>query len=167
MRRLLGLLALLVVFGILLTINYLRPVDAVAASPILPAMQRVPGLAPDLPWPAGGAAAAVSGLGLIGSHGDSSPRPMASVAKVMTALVVLEDHPLSPTEEGSTVTVTQEDFANYQRESAAGQSVVPVEVGEALTERQLLEGMLIPSGNNFADLLARWDGDRPTHSSRR
>jgi D-alanyl-D-alanine carboxypeptidase (penicillin-binding protein 5/6) len=158
MRRLLGVLALLVASGILLTINYLRPVDAVAASPILPAMQRVPGLAPDLPWPAGGAAVAVAGLGLIGSHGDSSPRPMASVAKVMTALVVLEDHPLSPTEEGSLVTVTQEDFANYQRESAAGQSVVPVEVGEALTERQLLEGMLIPSGNNFADLLARWDG---------
>jgi len=32
-----------------------------------------------------------------------------------------------------------------------------VQVGEALTERQLLDGLLIPSGNNFADLLARWD----------
>jgi D-alanyl-D-alanine carboxypeptidase (penicillin-binding protein 5/6) len=32
-----------------------------------------------------------------------------------------------------------------------------VQLGETLTERQLLEGLLIPSGNNLADMLARWD----------
>jgi serine-type D-Ala-D-Ala carboxypeptidase (penicillin-binding protein 5/6) len=157
MRRLLVALALVFVLGVVVTFNYLRPVDAVAASPIMPTGQRVPGQAPELPWPAGGAAVAASGIGIIGSHGDPSPRPMASVAKVMTALVVIADHPLDPAQPGEQVTVTSEDFANYQREAADGQSVVAVQVGETLTERQLLDGLLIPSGNNFADILARWD----------
>jgi serine-type D-Ala-D-Ala carboxypeptidase (penicillin-binding protein 5/6) len=157
MRRLLKALAVLAALGFILTVNYLRPVDAVAASPIVPAVQRVPGQAPDLPWPSGSAAIAVTGMGTIGTHGDSSPRPMASVAKVVTALVVLADHPLGPTDQGVAVTVTQEDFTNYQREASGGQSVVAVRLGDSLTERQLLEGMLIPSGNNFADMLARWD----------
>src|SRR6202521_5174055 len=106
MRRLLGALAVLAALGVILTINSLRPVDAVAASPIVPAVQRVPGQAPDLPWPSGSAAIAVSGMGTIGTHGDNSARPMASVAKVMTALVVLADHPLGPTDQGPAVTVT-------------------------------------------------------------
>jgi D-alanyl-D-alanine carboxypeptidase (penicillin-binding protein 5/6) len=142
---------------VLVTVNYLRPIDGVAATPIVPAVQRVPGQAPELPWPSGSAAVAVPGLGTIGSHGDASPRPMASVAKVMAALVAQADHPLTPTGQGDTVTVTQADFSNYQKESADGQSVVAVQLGETLTERQLLEGLLIPSGNNLADMLARWD----------
>jgi D-alanyl-D-alanine carboxypeptidase (penicillin-binding protein 5/6) len=157
MRRLLSALTAMFALGFIVTFNYLRPVDAVAASPILPGVQRVPGQAPDLPWPAVGAAVAVSGLGLIGSHGDSSPRPMASVAKVMTALVVVADHPIGPAEQGPVVSVTDADFANYQREATDGQSVVAVRVGEMLSERQLLDGLLIPSGNNFADILAGWD----------
>ena len=157
MRRLLVALTLMFVLGVVVTFNYLRPVDAVAASPIMPSVQRVPGQAPDLPWPAGGAAVAINGIGMIGSHGDPAPRPMASVAKVMTALVVVADHPLDPAQQGEKVTVTDEDFANYRREATDGQSVVAVEAGETLTERQLLDGLLIPSGNNFADLLARWD----------
>ena len=157
MRRLLVALTVMLAIGVIVTFNYLRPVDAVAASALLPAVQRIPGQAPNLPWPAGNAAIAVSGIGLIGSHGDNSPRPMASVAKVMTALVVVGDHPLDPAQQGEVVTVTEEDFANYRRESTDGQSVVAVQVGEVLTERQLLDGLMIPSGNNFADLLARWD----------
>jgi serine-type D-Ala-D-Ala carboxypeptidase (penicillin-binding protein 5/6) len=37
------------------------------------------------------------------------------------------------------------------------QSVVKVVAGESLTELQTLEGLLIPSGNNLAVLLADWD----------
>jgi D-alanyl-D-alanine carboxypeptidase (penicillin-binding protein 5/6) len=69
----------------------------------------------------------------------------------------MADHPLAAGQDGDIVTVTADDVANYQREKAGGQSVVAVQAGETLTERQLLEGMLIPSGNNLADLVARWD----------
>jgi serine-type D-Ala-D-Ala carboxypeptidase (penicillin-binding protein 5/6) len=41
--------------------------------------------------------------------------------------------------------------------SGRGQSVVKVAAAEKLTERQALEALLIPSGNNIASLLARWD----------
>ena len=39
-------------------------------------------------------------------------------------------------------------------DAAQGQSVVAVRAGEQLSERQLLEALLIPSGNNIARMLA-------------
>ena len=39
---------------------------------------------------------------------------------------------------------------------ARGQSIVAVRAGEQLTERQLVEALLIPSGNNIAQMLATW-----------
>jgi D-alanyl-D-alanine carboxypeptidase (penicillin-binding protein 5/6) len=40
---------------------------------------------------------------------------------------------------------------------AQGQSVVPVAAGERLNEFEVLEGLLIRSGNNIAESLALWD----------
>ena len=152
------LAAVLVGAGALAVFNYVRPGGAVPATPLKPEVARVTGSAPAIAWPSGAASAVgVPELGSLGSHGDPSPQPMASVAKVMTALVVLEGHPLTLTQPGEAVTVTGEDVAEFEREKAGGQSVVPVRQGETLGERQLLEGMLIPSGNNLANLLARWD----------
>jgi D-alanyl-D-alanine carboxypeptidase (penicillin-binding protein 5/6) len=55
------------------------------------------------------------------------------------------------------VTITAADVQTYEADLASRQSVVEVREGEKLTERDLLEGLLIPSANNFADTLARWD----------
>jgi serine-type D-Ala-D-Ala carboxypeptidase (penicillin-binding protein 5/6) len=82
---------------------------------------------------------------------------MASTAKMMTALLVLEDHPLALNEAGPIVTVTRADVATYFAERNQGESVVPVAAGEQLSEYQLLQGLLLPSASNFADLLANWD----------
>ncbi|MET8785298.1 serine hydrolase [Streptomyces sp. NPDC004589] len=111
-----------------------------------------------LPWPhEGQASVLVEGLGDrgdLGTHGTQTPVPIASIAKVMTAYVILRDHPLHDGESGPRVTV-DESAAN---ESVSGvESSVPVVQGRRLSERQLLELMLIPSGNNIARLLARWD----------
>ena len=117
-----------------------------------------PGARGPLAWPAHGEAAlAVSGLGLIGAPGSARPTPIASVTKVMTAYIVLTDHPLVGDAQGPTLTVTAADAAAEQRDASAGQSVLPVRAGERLTERQALEGLLLPSGNNAAALLAAWD----------
>jgi D-alanyl-D-alanine carboxypeptidase (penicillin-binding protein 5/6) len=111
-----------------------------------------------LPWPrVGEAALAVPGVGTVGTHGGDAPLPIASITKVMTALVVLQDHPLAPGESGPTLTVTPADVATYQNDVATQQSVLAVAAGEQLTELQALEGLLIPSANNVADLLAQWD----------
>ncbi len=149
---------LLLIVAVAATINYFRPIPAVTATPLLPAAETVPGTAPSLPWPSRGAAAVgVSGLGFIASSGNEQAAPAASVTKVMTALVVLGDKPLGKDETGPQVTLTDVDVQSYRSDLSDMQSVIKVEAGEQLTELQLLEGMLIPSANNFAETIARWD----------
>jgi len=108
-----------------------------------------------LEWPGEGeAAVAVNGVGNLGAVGGSDPVPIASLAKVMTAYLVLQDDPLGPGEEGFTITVGHADVEDLERRRELGQSVVPVEAGEVLSERQALEALLLPSANNVAALLA-------------
>jgi D-alanyl-D-alanine carboxypeptidase (penicillin-binding protein 5/6) len=82
---------------------------------------------------------------------------MASVAKVMTALVLLADKPLAKGELGPVLTMTDQDVATYMADVAQQQSVVPVAAGERLNEFEALQALLVPSGNNIAETLARWD----------
>jgi len=106
-------------------------------------------------WPSEGqAAVAVEGLGKLGASGEETPVPIASVAKVMTAYLVLRDHPLELGEEGFTMTIGSADVEDLRRRVALNQSVVAVEAGEVLSERQALEALLLPSANNVAALLA-------------
>ena len=137
--------------------QYFRPLPVTAASLILPATERL-GVAPALPWPAQGEAAlVVDGFGQVGSSGGLLPVPMASTAKLMTALLVLEDHPLALNEPGPTLTVTRADVNTFLAQRNQNESVVPVVAGEQLSEYQLLQGLLLPSASNFAEMLATWD----------
>jgi D-alanyl-D-alanine carboxypeptidase (penicillin-binding protein 5/6) len=103
-------------------------------------------------WPQQGQAAFVLGDGRPAASPHQQPAPIASLAKVMAAYLTLERYPLSGAQDGFTITVTEEQAqAEAQRQ---GQSVVAVRAGEQLTERQLLEALLIPSGNNIARMLA-------------
>ncbi|WP_078621198.1 D-alanyl-D-alanine carboxypeptidase family protein [Streptomyces aurantiacus] len=111
-----------------------------------------------LPWPREGQTSVlVEGLGArgeLGTKGTQTPVPIASVTKVMTAYVILRAHPLRAGESGPDITVDQQAAA----ESVSSvESSVPVREGQRLSERRLLELLLIPSGNNIARLLARWD----------
>ena len=138
--------------------NYVQPIPAVVATASRPTQFTIGGAPPTLPWPSAGAAAVgVAGLGLIAASGDVAPTPTASVAKVMTALVLLDDKPLALGESGPTLTITDADVVTYMADAAAKQSVVRVIAGERLSEFAALEALLIPSGNNIAETLARWD----------
>ena len=101
-------------------------------------------------WPLQGQAALVLGNGRPAASPHERPAPIASLAKVMTAYLTLKHYPLSGTQDGFTITVSEEQA----QAEAQGQSVVAVRAGEQLTERQLLEALLIPSGNNIARMLA-------------
>jgi serine-type D-Ala-D-Ala carboxypeptidase (penicillin-binding protein 5/6) len=139
-------------------INYLRPIPEVTASALVPAQKTTLGTPPILPWPsAGSAAVGVSGLGKLADSGNESRLPAASVAKVMTAMVVIHDKPFPLGQTGGSITITDLDVQAYQNDKAQEQSVVAVQAGEVLSEYQALQGMLIPSGNNIAETLARWD----------
>jgi D-alanyl-D-alanine carboxypeptidase (penicillin-binding protein 5/6) len=119
---------------------------------ILPANPRAAGSR--VSWPQQGQAALVLGEGRPAASPDQQPAPIASLAKVMTAYLTLERYPLSGEEEGFTITVTAAQAQTGAREAAQGASVVAVRAGEQLTERQLLEALLIPSGNNIAQMLS-------------
>jgi D-alanyl-D-alanine carboxypeptidase (penicillin-binding protein 5/6) len=118
-----------------------------------------------LPWPTRGQATVdVEGIGSLGVQGDRRPVPIASVTKVMTALVVLRDHPLRGADQGPMIRV---DATAAAEASDAQQSTVRVAAGQSFSERELLEMLLIPSGNNIARLLARWDaGSEPAFVAR-
>ncbi|MFD5348970.1 D-alanyl-D-alanine carboxypeptidase, partial [Streptomyces anulatus] len=56
-----------------------------------------------LPWPREGqASVAVEGIGSLGTRGEQKPVPIASVTKVMTAYVILKDHPMRADAPGAT-----------------------------------------------------------------
>jgi D-alanyl-D-alanine carboxypeptidase (penicillin-binding protein 5/6) len=144
--------------GGLLAFQLLRPLPTIAATTFLPATTRLGAIPPALPWPTTGSAAlSVAGLGTIGTHGPQTALPLASTAKIMTGLVILDDHPLKLTEQGPMVPVTAADVATYLSEKNQGQSVFPLAAGERLSEYQALQALLVPSGNNIAELLAAWD----------
>ena len=118
----------------------------------------IPGSQPKLAWPRSGqAAVAVRGVGVFASSPNERSVPIASLTKMMTALVILRDHPLTLRQPGPSLTISPGDVSDYKSEEAAGDSVMRVVAGERLSEYQLLEALLIPSGDNIADLLAVWD----------
>jgi len=157
MRLRIGIVFLVVVVG-LATWNYLRPIPGVAATGTPPASEVIAGTPPAMPWPSrGSAAVGVQSLGFIGSSGNEQAIPAASVAKVMTALVILEDKPLKKNDPGPTITISDTDVQSYNTDFANKESTARVQADEQISELQLLQGMLIPSANNFAETLARWD----------
>ncbi|MGW1076589.1 serine hydrolase [Streptomyces sp. NPDC002537] len=108
-----------------------------------------------MPWPEEGQAAAmVEGGGSLGTYGEEKPTPTASVAKVMTAYVILKNRPLRKGEQGPDIYV---DEKAEQDSQAKGESRVPLSKGQKFSQYQLLQMLLIPSANNVARMLARWD----------
>jgi serine-type D-Ala-D-Ala carboxypeptidase (penicillin-binding protein 5/6) len=112
---------------------------------------------PSTVWPAQGQAAVRIGQSQVHAGPNQHAAAIASVAKVMTAYLVLRDHPLRPGEDGPTITLTDADVADTDRRRRQQESVVSIVAGEQLTERQALQALLLPSANNIAAVLARWD----------
>ncbi len=110
-----------------------------------------------MPWPqAEQLAVGAVGYGLLAADGDDTSIPIASVAKVITAIAVLKQKPLQAGESGPTLTFTEDDVATYNAEHSTYGSTVYVTAGGKLTQYQTLQGLLLPSGNNLAIKLADW-----------
>ncbi|MGC2169009.1 MAG: hypothetical protein WA580_07905 [Acidimicrobiales bacterium] len=115
-----------------------------------------------LVWPSVGSAALdIPSLGVLTSY-HQAVVPIASLTKMMTAYVALQDLPLSIGETGPCHTVTSDDMETYNRLIGLDASSVPVVVGEQLCENQLLEGVLVHSAANYAVMLANMTGNSYT-----
>jgi len=118
----------------------------------------VPGSPPVLPWPAKGQGAViVPSLGIRAQSGPEYPVSIASLTKIATAVVILNDHPIAAGAAGPVITVTSTDVAEYQAELHLDESSIEIQVGETLTERQMLEALMTRSANDIAYSLAVWD----------
>jgi D-alanyl-D-alanine carboxypeptidase (penicillin-binding protein 5/6) len=161
-----GLLVVIVAIVAALGIGWPASSSSTAASPGDVARPEQRGAAGDATsvtvWPVDGQAAFVrTGRPDIQAGPNQHAAPIASVAKVMTAYLVLRDHPLRLGDAGPTITLTGADAADTDRRRGHGESVVPVVAGEPLTELQALQALLLPSANNIAVVLARWDAGSP------
>lgn len=151
-----GGLALVLGTAIYLPLTLLAPLDAAAAkvapyeSPVQDAL--------DLAFPDFGASAigAIGFDGTFAASGDDKSLPIASITKVITVLVVLDAKPLEVGEQGPSIAITQADVALWNKQVAQNGSVAPVRAGIQLTERQLMDLILVKSANNYAETLVNW-----------
>src|SRR2546430_15867391 len=105
---------------------------------------------PSTVWPAQGQAAVQIGQSQVHAGPNQHAAAIASLAKVMTAYVVLRDHPLQLGQDGPTITLTDADVADTDRRRGQRESVVSIAAGAQLTERQALQALVLPSANNIA-----------------
>ncbi|MFC7990524.1 D-alanyl-D-alanine carboxypeptidase [Streptomyces pilosus] len=145
-------LLLVIVFAV---VQNFRPLPAPTLELTAEESYTFDGGKPEIPWPAAGQAALdVQGIGTFGSSGEQKPVPIASVAKVMTAYLILRDHPLKSGAEGPMLKI---DELAEQQSDAGQESTVKVTAGDEISQREAVESVLIASANNVARLLARWD----------
>jgi serine-type D-Ala-D-Ala carboxypeptidase (penicillin-binding protein 5/6) len=160
--RVAGLLVVIAAIAAAVGYRLLASSSSTAASPIdVLRSERRGALGEALPstvWPVQGQAAFVqTGQSQVQAGPNQHAAAIASVAKVMTAYLVLRDHPLGPGQDGPTITLTDADVADTDRRRRQQESVVSIAAGEQLTELQALQALLLPSANNIAAVLARWD----------
>jgi D-alanyl-D-alanine carboxypeptidase (penicillin-binding protein 5/6) len=157
-RRIVVFGGLLLFLGVLfyLPMTLLAPLRE--SIPLVPDHLEQPGTAAALAFPGYGASAigAVDFPGVLATAGSDKALPMASITKIVTALVVLQKHPLGLDDAGPSVTMTSSDVALYNAYRAVNGKVAPVSAGEVYTQRELLDLALIESANNYATTLAVW-----------
>lgn len=151
-----GGLGLVLSTAIYLPLTLLAPLDEATATEAefsAPVTEQL-----ELAFPDFGATAvgAIGFDGTLASSGSTKPVAIASITKVVTVLVTLEEKPLSAEENGPTITTTQNDVDIYNRQVAWNGSVAPVRPGLNLTERQLIELILVKSSNNYSETLVNW-----------
>jgi D-alanyl-D-alanine carboxypeptidase (penicillin-binding protein 5/6) len=160
--RVAGLLVGIAAIAAALGYQSLTPSTSTAAPPIdVLRNERRGALGEALPgtgWPPHGQAAFIrTGQSQVQAGPNQHPAAIASLAKVMTAYLVLRDHPLRLGQDGPTIRLTDADVADTDRRRRQQESVVSIAAGEQLTERQALQALLLPSANNIAAVLAQWD----------
>ena len=151
------ILVLVAGVGIYVPVALAAPLNAATAS-IAGWAEPTPRAPQELDTPEIGSSAigAVGFDGLLAQSGSSDPVAIASISKVITALVVLEAKPLTTDVDGPTITFSAADAALYGKYVKVLGKVEPMRAGVEMTEREALEVVLISSANNYTEALAGW-----------
>ncbi|MBN9240989.1 MAG: D-alanyl-D-alanine carboxypeptidase [Leifsonia sp.] len=149
-----GLVVLATAFYLPLTL--LAPLRSVA--PVVETYTPPAAVQPAVTFPSYGASGvgAVGYPGVLASAGSTDALPIASISKIITALVVLDQHPITLDDPGPDITFGDVDQGFYDAQLADGGSVGEMYVGLTLSQRDVMNVMLIESANNYAETLATW-----------
>jgi D-alanyl-D-alanine carboxypeptidase (penicillin-binding protein 5/6) len=129
---------------------------------------------PDVPAPAAAAIAMPSGeaavsvaggdaylgpgaSGIWKSAGGDAALPMASISKLITAMVVLDRKPLaSPSDAGPTLTFSKADHDLYDKYYLLNATIAAMPTNSTMSEHDALETMLVVSACNYAEAVSDW-----------
>ncbi|WP_349426161.1 D-alanyl-D-alanine carboxypeptidase [Microbacterium sp. LWS13-1.2] len=120
-----------------------------------------------LAFPSQGAAAiSVSGgdaylgptaSGIWATSGTDEARAMASLTKLITAMVILDAKPLADANDpGPTITFDKADHDLYDEYYVMGATIARMPTGSTMSLRDALATMLIPSASNYAEAVSTW-----------
>jgi D-alanyl-D-alanine carboxypeptidase (penicillin-binding protein 5/6) len=96
------------------------------------------------------------GFGLLTGTDMDKPVSIASIGKVVTALVVLDARPISEGANGESITFDVQDVQAFNDSVANAESRADVVEGMTLSQRDVINVMLVKSANNYARTLVRW-----------
>lgn len=165
--RIVALIATLVVLGLVATyvsLSLTAPVSAAVAS-MHPPQVPIPAAATIALPQTGEAAVSVSGAndylgpeadGVFASSGGNGALPMASISKLVTALLVLDAKPLGASGTGPTITFDKADHALYDKYFLLNATIAAMPTGSSMSEHDALETMLVVSACNYAEAVADW-----------
>ncbi|HEY8590675.1 MAG TPA: D-alanyl-D-alanine carboxypeptidase, partial [Naasia sp.] len=98
-----------------------------------------------------------SASGIWASSGTDEARPIASVSKLITALVILDARPLASADDpGPTITFSKADHDLYDKYYLQGAIIAEMPTGSSMSLRDALATMLIPSASNYAEAVSTW-----------
>ena len=93
----------------------------------------------------------------LATSGSNDPRPIASITKLITALVVLDAHPLADANDpGPTIVFDKADHDLYDKYYVMGATIAAMPTGSSMSQRDALATMLIPSASNYAEAVSAW-----------
>lgn len=81
---------------------------------------------------------------------------MASISKLITALVVLNSRPLGASGTGPTLTFDKADHDLYDKYYLLNATIAAMPTGSSMSEHDALEAMLVVSACNYAEAVADW-----------
>jgi D-alanyl-D-alanine carboxypeptidase (penicillin-binding protein 5/6) len=95
--------------------------------------------------------------GIWATSGTDEARSIGSISKLITALVVLDAHPLANAEDpGPTITFDKADHDLYDAYYVRGATIAAMPTGSSMSLHDALATMLIPSASNYADAVSTW-----------
>lgn len=91
------------------------------------------------------------------TSGTNEPRPIASITKLITALVILDALPLESADDpGPTITFDEADHDLYDKYYVLGATIAAMPIGSSMSQHDALATMLIPSASNYAEAVSTW-----------